>query len=81
MLVRGSNGSYENIDFRETAPAAATQDMYNNDTVGCFAYISAEQLSGQKADEALFLRLIGCQYKWRSSKWRAGRSSWSGTFA
>ncbi|KAI0140430.1 gamma-glutamyltransferase 1 [Xylariaceae sp. FL1272] len=32
MLVRGSNGSYEFIDFRETAPAAAFEDMYNNDT-------------------------------------------------
>lgn len=29
MLVRASNGSYEFIDFRETAPAAAFQDMYN----------------------------------------------------
>ena len=28
MLVRGSNGSYEFIDFREKAPAAAFQDMY-----------------------------------------------------
>ncbi|KAF2166508.1 hypothetical protein M409DRAFT_54848 [Zasmidium cellare ATCC 36951] len=32
MLVRSSNGSYEFIDFRESAPAAAFQDMYNNDT-------------------------------------------------
>ncbi|RMZ16606.1 hypothetical protein D0860_00996 [Hortaea werneckii] len=32
MLVRSSNGSYEFIDFRETAPAAATEDMYNNNT-------------------------------------------------
>lgn len=32
MLVRGSNGSYTFIDFRETAPAAAFQEMYNNDT-------------------------------------------------
>ncbi|EMC91437.1 hypothetical protein BAUCODRAFT_79975 [Baudoinia panamericana UAMH 10762] len=32
LLVRSSNGSYEFIDFRETAPAAATQDMYNNNT-------------------------------------------------
>ncbi|KAK4560915.1 hypothetical protein LTR86_004870 [Recurvomyces mirabilis] len=32
MLARHSNGSYEFIDFRETAPAAATQDMYNNNT-------------------------------------------------
>ncbi|KAL8698462.1 MAG: hypothetical protein Q9201_006557 [Fulgogasparrea decipioides] len=31
MLVRSSNGSYTFIDFRETAPAAAFQDMYNND--------------------------------------------------
>ena len=32
MVVRSSNGSYEFIDFRETAPAAAFQDMYNNKT-------------------------------------------------
>lgn len=32
MLVRTSNGSYEFIDFRETAPAAAFQDMYKNNT-------------------------------------------------
>ncbi|KAI8955724.1 gamma-glutamyltransferase 1 [Xylaria longipes] len=32
MLVRGSDGQYEFIDFRETAPAAAYQDMYNNNT-------------------------------------------------
>ncbi|KAI4250752.1 MAG: hypothetical protein L6R42_008643 [Xanthoria sp. 1 TBL-2021] len=32
MLVRSSNASYTFIDFRETAPAAAFQDMYNNNT-------------------------------------------------
>ncbi|ETS73187.1 hypothetical protein PFICI_15132 [Pestalotiopsis fici W106-1] len=32
MLVRSSNGSYEFIDFREVAPAAAFQDMYVNNT-------------------------------------------------
>lgn len=32
MLVRAPNGTYEFIDFRETAPAAAFQDMYNNNT-------------------------------------------------
>lgn len=32
MLVRDSNGEYEYIDFRETAPAAAFRDMYNNNT-------------------------------------------------
>ena len=34
MLVRSSNGSYEFIDFRETAPAAAFQDMYENNVNG-----------------------------------------------
>ncbi|KAK5632740.1 hypothetical protein RRF57_008454 [Xylaria bambusicola] len=32
MLVRSSDGQYEFIDFRETAPAAAFEDMYNNNT-------------------------------------------------
>ncbi|KAI9752409.1 MAG: hypothetical protein M4579_005633 [Chaenotheca gracillima] len=32
MLVRSSNGSYEFIDFRETAPAAGFEDMYKNNT-------------------------------------------------
>jgi gamma-glutamyltranspeptidase/glutathione hydrolase len=30
MLVRAPNSTYEFIDFRETAPAAAFQDMYKN---------------------------------------------------
>lgn len=29
MLVRSSTGSFEFIDFRETAPAAAFQNMYD----------------------------------------------------
>ncbi|RDW79988.1 putative gamma-glutamyltranspeptidase 1 [Coleophoma cylindrospora] len=32
MTVRAANGSYEFIDFREMAPAAAFQDMYVNNT-------------------------------------------------
>jgi gamma-glutamyltranspeptidase/glutathione hydrolase len=32
MLVRGADGEYEFIDFRESAPAAAFQDMYKNNT-------------------------------------------------
>jgi gamma-glutamyltranspeptidase/glutathione hydrolase len=32
MLVRAPNGTYEFIDFRETAPAAAFEDMYKNNT-------------------------------------------------
>lgn len=34
MLVRSPNGSYESIDFRETAPASASQDMYKNNVDG-----------------------------------------------
>ena len=34
MLVRSSNGTYEVIDFREAAPAAAYEDMYRNNTNG-----------------------------------------------
>jgi gamma-glutamyltranspeptidase / glutathione hydrolase len=32
MTVRTPNGTYEQIDFRETAPAAAYEDMYTNNT-------------------------------------------------
>ncbi|RVX73408.1 hypothetical protein B0A52_03050 [Exophiala mesophila] len=32
MIVRAANGTYEFIDFRETAPAAAFEDMYKNNT-------------------------------------------------
>ncbi|QDS73079.1 hypothetical protein FKW77_000123 [Venturia effusa] len=32
MLVRGSNGSYEFVDFRETMPAAGFKDMYKNNS-------------------------------------------------
>ena len=34
MLVRGANRTYESIDFRETAPAAATEDMYTGNAMG-----------------------------------------------
>jgi gamma-glutamyltranspeptidase/glutathione hydrolase len=34
MLVRGSDGEYESIDFRETAPAAASENMYENNIIG-----------------------------------------------
>ncbi|PHH88647.1 hypothetical protein CDD83_7265 [Cordyceps sp. RAO-2017] len=32
MTVRAGDGSYETVDFREMAPAAAFEDMYENDT-------------------------------------------------
>jgi hypothetical protein len=31
MLVRDKHGRYETIDYRETAPAAASRDMYGDD--------------------------------------------------
>jgi len=34
MLVRAANGSYEFIDFRETAPANASQNMYDGNYIG-----------------------------------------------
>jgi len=33
-LVRSQEGVYEAVDFRETAPAAAHQDMYNGSIAG-----------------------------------------------
>lgn len=30
MLIRAPNGTYEAIDFRETAPVAAFENMYLN---------------------------------------------------
>jgi gamma-glutamyltranspeptidase/glutathione hydrolase len=32
MIVRSSNGTYEFVDFRETAPKAAFENMYQNNT-------------------------------------------------
>ena len=29
-LIRAPNGSYDYVDFRPTAPAAAFEDMYEN---------------------------------------------------
>lgn len=31
-LVKAPNGSFEFIDYRETAPAAAFEDMFENNT-------------------------------------------------
>lgn len=28
MLIHAPNGSYESVDFRETAPAAASENMF-----------------------------------------------------
>jgi gamma-glutamyltranspeptidase/glutathione hydrolase len=33
-LVRRPNGTFEFVDFREVAPAAAYQDMYNGSSNG-----------------------------------------------
>jgi gamma-glutamyltranspeptidase/glutathione hydrolase/leukotriene-C4 hydrolase len=33
MLIRSPNGTFEFIDFRETAPAEATEDMFVKDPI------------------------------------------------
>ena len=30
MLIRDGDGNYESVDYRETAPAAASEDMYKD---------------------------------------------------
>lgn len=34
MLIRGPDGSYEGVDYRETAPAAAYENMYDGNVYG-----------------------------------------------
>jgi gamma-glutamyltranspeptidase / glutathione hydrolase len=34
MIVRDKSGKYEVIDFRETAPAAAFENMYKDNVLG-----------------------------------------------
>lgn len=31
MLIRSPDGTFEDVDFRESAPAAAHEDMFAND--------------------------------------------------
>lgn len=47
MLVRSSNGSYEFIDFRETAPAAAFEEMFVNNTAAITTGGLASGVPGQ----------------------------------
>lgn len=50
MLVRDKHGKYETIDYRETAPAAASQDMYkqnpNASVYGGLAVAVPSELKG-----------------------------------
>ncbi|PVH81756.1 gamma-glutamyltransferase [Cadophora sp. DSE1049] len=65
MLVRGSDGTYESIDFRETAPAAAFQDMYKDNPM---ASVISGLASGVPGD------LRGLEYvhnKYGALPWRA----------
>lgn len=34
MLIRSPNGTYESVDFRETAPTAASENMYKSNING-----------------------------------------------
>lgn len=47
MLVRNENGEYEDVDFRETAPMAAHEDMFANFTIGSIVGGSASGVPGE----------------------------------
>jgi gamma-glutamyltranspeptidase/glutathione hydrolase len=47
MLVRGKDGRYEDIDFRETAPAAAFEDMYKHNKQGSMSGGLASGVPGE----------------------------------
>ncbi|OBT74840.1 gamma-glutamyltransferase [Pseudogymnoascus sp. 05NY08] len=47
MLVRSETGEYEDVDFRETAPAAAYEDMYANFTIGSIVGGDASGVPGE----------------------------------
>jgi gamma-glutamyltranspeptidase len=68
MLVRGITGSYEFIDFRETAPAAAYEDMYKNN-INASLY---GDLPG-RVSQPIFLSACLIRVQWRSR-----RASWFG---
>lgn len=68
MLVRDKDGKFEDIDFRETAPAAAFQDMYNKNTVRCCSCSSKTCI-----DEASELKYL----RW-PCEWSARRASRTG---
>ena len=67
--VRSSNGSYEFIDFRETAPAAAFQDMYNEDEdLSLYGGLARYKLIDGKHSHELIHPI----------QWRSWRASWFG---
>jgi gamma-glutamyltranspeptidase/glutathione hydrolase len=47
MIVRDSHGNYEDIDFRETAPAAAFEDMYKGNVRGSITSGLASGVPGE----------------------------------
>ncbi|KFY27231.1 hypothetical protein V493_03633 [Pseudogymnoascus sp. VKM F-4281 (FW-2241)] len=47
MLVRNETGEYEDVDFRETAPSAAYEDMYANFTIGSIVGGDASGVPGE----------------------------------
>lgn len=63
MLVRSETGEYESIDFREMAPAAAHQDMYEGNENGSIFGGLAVAVPGE---------IMGLEYLW----WKYGRLSW-----
>ncbi|KAH8685400.1 gamma-glutamyltransferase [Tricladium varicosporioides] len=65
MLVRGPDGEYESIDFRETAPAAAFQDMYQGNAIGSIRSGLASGVPGDIAGLGYLHRKYGL-LPWRA---------------
>lgn len=61
MLVRDPDGNYETVDYRETAPAAATEDMYKDDpnasVVGALSVAIPSELRGLEYVHSKYGRL------------------------
>jgi gamma-glutamyltranspeptidase/glutathione hydrolase len=51
MLIRAANGTYEFVDFRESAPAASNEKMFNNN-------VNASLFGGMARYTALLLLLF-----------------------
>ena len=63
--MRGPNGSYEDIDFRETAPAAAFEDMYvQNENLSLYGglarYVAVQTFMLLKSLILLAAYLVSC---------------------
>ena len=72
MLVRDKKGRFEFIDYRETAPASSTEEMFNNDTTaslfgGLASYADKHHTSSSLHLPTLTRRIAEYQGKFEAS--------------